>query len=324
MIRLITVLGALCTAAATLTASPATAADYPVRPIRLVVPFGPGGITDVIARQVAKGLGDKLGQQVVVDNKPSAGHIVAMQTVAQASPDGYTILLGSNTGFTVAPHMYKGLGFDIGAFQPIAPINTAPTVLLARPDFPANNLTDFIKMVKARPGVMNYGSFGIGSSAHLGMEAFKSDTGIQITHIPYKGDAPGLLALMAKEVDVAYITLFSAQSRIKAGEFKAIGTLQNEKLVNFPNVQTTLEAGSKNAGMPVWIAFFATPGTPADVMKKLEEATRSVTASAEFKDFLRSRGAEPMEMSNQQLMRFIQDQSSKVGPIVQSIGLKPQ
>ena len=317
------ILGALlCSSAAVLSAAPAHAADYPVKPIRLIVPFGPGGITDVIARQAAKSMGDKLGQQIIVENKPSAGHIVAMQTLAHAQPDGYTILLGSNTGFTVAPHMYKNLNFDIGAFQPIAPINTAPTVLLARPDFPANNLSDLVKLAKAKPGTLNYGSFGVGTSAHLGMEIFKKDTGIEMTHIPYKGDAPGLLALMAKEVDVAYITLFSAQARMRAGEFKALGTLQNERISSFPNVQTTAEAGSRNAGMPVWIAFFATPGTPPDVMKKLEDATRATVASADFKEFLRSRGAEPMEMSNAQLMRFIEDQSAKAGPIVQAIGLK--
>lgn len=163
------------------------------------MPFGPGGITDLIARQAALGMAEKLGQPVIIENKPSAGHIVAMQTVAQATPDGYTILLGSNTGFTVAPHMYKNLPFRIDTLQPIAPINTAPTVLLARPDFPANNLTELIQYIKDNPGKLNYGSFGIGTSAHLGMEIMKSDLGLNIMHIPYRGDAQGLLALKARK-----------------------------------------------------------------------------------------------------------------------------
>lgn len=315
--------GLLCAASAVLSTAHAQAANFPVKPIRIVVPFGPGGITDIIARQVAKGMGERLAQQVVIENKPSAGHIVAMQTVSQAQPDGYTILLGSNTGFTVAPHMYKNLGFDINGLQIIAPINTAPTVLVARPDFAASTLGDLVKMAKAKPGAMNYGSFGVGSSAHLGMEIFKKDTGIEITHVPYKGDAPAFLALMGKEVDVAFITLFSAQSRIRNGEVKALGVLQADRVPAFPAIQTTVEAGSKNADIPVWIAFFAPPGTPRDIMKKLEDTTRAVVATPEFVEFLRGRGVEPWSISNTQLAQFIQTQSAKIGPIVQAIGLKP-
>lgn len=247
-----------------------------------------------------------------------------MQTVAQATPDGYTILLGSNTGFTVAPHMYKNLPFRIDTLQPIAPINTAPTVLLARPDFPANNLTELIQYIKDNPGKLNYGSFGIGTSAHLGMEIMKSDLGLNIMHIPYRGDAQGLLALKAKEVDIAYITLFSAQARIRAGEFKALGVLQNDRLTAFPDIQTTVEVGSKNSGMPVWIAFFAPPGTPDAVMRKLESATRSASTAPAFVEFLHNNGVEPWNPSNQDLMRFIQDQLNRSGPIIQEIGLQPQ
>lgn len=224
----------IATIALLMAASSAHADTFPSRPIRLIVPFGPGGITDLIARQAALGMAEKLGQPVIIENKPSAGHIVAMQTVAQATPDGYTILLGSNTGFTVAPHMYKNLPFRIDTLQPIAPINTAPTVLLARPDFPANNLTELIQYIKDNPGKLNYGSFGIGTSAHLGMEIMKSDLGLNIMHIPYRGDAQGLLALKAKEVDIAYITLFSAQARIRAGEFKALGCCRTTASRPFP------------------------------------------------------------------------------------------
>lgn len=314
----------IATIALLMAASSAQADTFPSRPIRLIVPFGPGGITDLIARQAALGMAEKLGQPVIIENKPSAGHIVAMQTVAQAAPDGYTILLGSNTGFTVAPHMYRNLPFRIDTLQPIAPINTAPTVLLARPDFPASNLTELIKYIKDNPGKLNYGSFGIGTSAHLGMEIMKSDLGLNIMHIPYRGDAQGLLALKAKEVDIAYITLFSAQARIRAGEFKALGVLQNDRLSAFPDIQTTVEVGSKNSGMPVWIAFFAPPGTPDAVMRKLESATRAASTAPAFVQFLHNNGVEPWNPSNQDLMRFIQDQLKRSGPIIQEIGLQPQ
>ncbi|MDP3139453.1 MAG: tripartite tricarboxylate transporter substrate binding protein [Burkholderiaceae bacterium] len=324
MSRVQTFFAALLCAIAVVSAPLASATDFPVKPIRIIVPFGPGGITDVIARQVAKGLADKLGQQVIIDNKPSAGHIVAMQTVAQAPPDGYTLLLGSNTGLTVAPHLYKNLNFDIASLQPISPINTAPTVLVARPDFPGSSLADLVRLAKARPGALNYGSFGVGSSAHLGMEIFKKDMGIEVTHVPYRGDAPVYLALMGKQVDVAFITLFSAQQRIRSGEVKALGVLQADRIPAFPNIQTTVEAGSRNSDLPVWIAFFATPGTPRDVLKKLEDSTRSVVSAPEFAEFLRSRGAEPWLITNAQLMQFIQSQSAKIAPMVQAIGLKAE
>jgi tripartite-type tricarboxylate transporter receptor subunit TctC len=317
------VLATLLLAASAGAAPLAQAADYPVKPIRLLVPFGPGGITDVIARQAAKAMGDQLGQQIVVENKPSAGHIVAMQTTAQAQPDGYTILLGSNTGINVAPHLYKNIGFDISSLQLIAPVNTAPTVLVARPEFPGNSLADLVKIAATKPGGVNYASFGVGSSAHLGMEIIKKDIGLEATHVPYRGDAPVYTAVMGKEVDVGFMTLFSAQQRLRSGELKALATLQADRIRAFPNIQTTVEAGAKNSDLPVWIAFFAPPGTPRDVMKKLEDSLRSVVASAEFTEFLRSRGAEPLTISNAQMMQFIQSQTNRIGPIVQAIGLKP-
>ncbi|HEY9281020.1 MAG TPA: tripartite tricarboxylate transporter substrate binding protein [Eoetvoesiella sp.] len=311
-----------CTALSVLSLSPVYAADYPNRSIKLIVPFGPGGITDIIARQVAKGLSEKLGQSVVIENKPSAGHIVALQTVARAKPDGYTILLGSNTGFTSTPHRYKNLDFDVNSFPVIAPINISPTVLLARPEFPADSMTDFVKLAKSKPGVLNYGSFGVGTSAHLGMEIFKKDTGIEVTHVPYKGDAPGIMALLSKEVDVVFNTLFSAQERIRSGEVKALGVLQADRLVKYPSIQTMVEAGSKNADMPVWIAFFASPGTPKEIVKILGDATRSVVSSAEFDEFLEKRGNIPMALSNEELLEFIRVQSDRIGPIVGSLGLQ--
>ncbi|MEJ7931634.1 tripartite tricarboxylate transporter substrate binding protein [Ramlibacter sp. AN1015] len=318
------VLAAMVSVAALATPLHAMAADaYPTRPIRLLVPFGPGGITDLIARQLAQGMGAKLGQQIVVENKPSAGHIVAMQTTVQAAPDGYTVMLGSNTGLTVAPHMYKDLGFDVGSLQLIAPVITAPTVLVARPEYPANNMADLVRIAKSKPGGINYASFGAGSSAHLGMEIIKKDLGLEATHVPYRGDAPVYTALMGKQVDVGFMTMFSAKQRLETGELKALATLQAERMPGYPSIQSTVEAGAKNSNLPVWIALFAPPGTSPAIMTKLEEVTRSVVASDEFGQFLRSRGAEPMTMTNARMHEFIKSQSAKIEPIVQEIGLKP-
>lgn len=300
------------------------ASDYPARPIRLIVPFGPGGITDIIARQVAKGLGERLGQPVIVENKPGAGHVLAMQTVATAQPDGYTILFGSNTGFTIAPHVYKNLGYDvIKSFTLIAPIYASPVVLLARPDFPANSLTEFVNLAKSKPNTLNYGSYGAGTSAHLSMEIFKKDMGIDVLHIPYKGDAGAIQALLSKDVDVAFITMFSAGSRIRSGELKAIGLFQSERVASLGSIQTTAEAGSKNADFPTWGALFVPAATPTDIVQRLQEATRSVTSQKQYQDFLRDRGTEPLQTENAKLLQFMHDQSSRIAPLVTTIGLKP-
>lgn len=319
--RLFTCLSLLALPVSTAIAAADTAGDYPNRPIRVIVPFGPGGITDTIARQLAKGVSEQLGQSLVVENKPGAGHIVSLQAGAQAAPDGYTILLGSNTGFTVSPHRYKDLGFDVKDFPVIAPINTSPTVLLARPDFPADSLQELVALAKQKPGVLNYGSFGAGTSAHLGMEIFKKDMGIDMVHVPYKGDAPAITALLSNEVDVVFNTLFSAQQRIESREVKVLGVLQAERVPTHPKIQTTVEAGSKNADIPVWIALFAPPGTPAPIVGKLEQAVRSVVASAEFGEFLSNRASQPMLMSNDELREFIHVQSDRIGPIIDEIGL---
>jgi tripartite-type tricarboxylate transporter receptor subunit TctC len=302
----------------------AVAQEFPNKPIRLLVPFGPGGITDIVARQLAKGMGEKLGQQVVVENKPSAGHVVSMQTVAHAQPDGYTIMIGSNTGFSVTPHLFKNISFDIKDFKLIAPVISSPPVLLARPDFPANSLSEFIKLAKSKPGAINYASYGMSSSAHLAMEILQKDTGIKLVHVPYKGDASATVALMGKEVDVAINSMFSAQSRIRSGEMKALAVFQSDRFSSLPSVQTPAEVGSKKAALPIWLAVFAPAGTPRDVMDKLEKATRSVTLQQEFKDFVRNRGSDPLDVDNARFMQIIQEESSNIGVIVNAMGLKPE
>lgn len=302
----------------------AIASDYPTKPVKLLVPFGPGGITDIIARQLAKGLGDKLGQPVIIENRPSAGHIVSMQAVARSQPDGYTIMVGSNTGFSVTPHLYKNANFDTKDFKLIAPIISSPAVLLARPDFPANSLSELIKLAKSKSGSFTYASYGMASTAHLGMEVLKKDMGIEFVHVPYKGDASATLALLGKEVDVAVNSMFSAQSRIRSGELKALGVFQAEPIPGMPSIQTSASAGSKKSALPIWLALFAPAGTPKEITEKLEQASRSVISQQGFKDFVRSRGSEPIEMENSKFLQVIQEESSTIEAIIRAIDLKPE
>jgi tripartite-type tricarboxylate transporter receptor subunit TctC len=304
--------------------SSAIALDFPTRPIKLLVPFGPGGITDVVARQLARGLGEKLGQPVVVENRPSAGHVVSMQAVARAEPDGYTLMIGSNTGFSVTPHLYKNISFNTKDFKLIAPVISSPPVLLARPDFPANSLSEFIKLAKSKPGGITYASYGMSSSAHLAMEILQKDLGISLVHVPYKGDASATTALLAKEVDVAINSMFSGQSRVRSGELKALAVFQSERFSPLASVQTPSDVGSKKAALPIWLALFAPAATPKDIVDKLEKASRAIISHSEFKEFVRGRGSDPIEVDNSKFMQIIQDESNSVGAIVNSMGLKPE
>ena len=201
---------------------------------------------------------------------------------------------------------------------------SSPPVLVARPDYPANTLDEFLKLAKSRPGAINYASYGMSSSAHLAMEILQKDTGMNLVHVPYKGDASAVTALMAKETDVALLSMFSAQSRIRGGEFKALAVFQAERFSGFPNVQTPAEVGSPKSALPIWLALFAPAGTPRDVVEKLEKAARSVIQHPDFKEFTRSRGSEPIELDNDRFMQAVANESTSIGAVVNAMGLKPE
>ena len=314
----------IATIALLMAASSAHADTFPSRPIRLIVPFGPGGITDLIARQAALGMAEKLGQPVIIENKPSAGHIVAMQTVAQATPDGYTILLGSNTGFTVAPHMYKNLPFRIDTLQPIAPINTAPTVLLARPDFPANNPTELIQYIKDNPGKLNYGSFRHRHQRASGHGDHEERPGPEHHAHPLPRRCAGPAGPEGQGSGHRLYHAVLGPGAHPGRRIQGAGRAAERpphRLSRHPDHRRSRLEELGHAGL---IAFFAPPGTPDAVMRKLESATRSASSAPAFVEFLHNNGVEPWNPSNQDLMRFIQDQLNRSGPIIQEIGLQPQ
>lgn len=318
---------ALLAAGAIFSSSPLTAlaADYPSRPIKIVVAFGPGGLSDLTTREIARLMSVKLGQPVLVENKPSAGQVVGMQTVFNAAPDGYTLLLGSTTGFSIAPQMFRNMNLEPARFVPVGPISTTPNVLIALPDFPANNLKDLKAYAKTRKDPFTYGSIGIGTTTHLGMEIFRKGAGFEATHVPYKGDAPALLALKSREVDTAVITLFSAQARIKSGEVKAIGVFQSSPPVkDLPAVQTVTQAGAPDADLPSWVGLFAPPNTPKAVIAKLEPVLREAVASPSFQEFLVKHGGLPMDLDNKQFLSLIAKQSAQLGGLVRSLNLQPE
>lgn len=299
------------------------AADYPSRPLKIILPMGPGGLSDLTTRQLGRLLEAKLGQPVIVDYKPSAGAVVAMQATANAAPDGYTLLLGSTTGFAITPWLFNNVKFDPAKFVAVSPISTTPNVLVALPDFPANNFKELAALAKTREHPITYGSIGVGTSTHLGMEIFRIGAKFEATHVPYKGDAPALFAVKSREVDTAVITMFSAQARIKSGELKALGIFQARPFHNLPDIQTTTQAGVPEADLPGWVGLFAPPGTPTSIIAKLEPFAREVIASAEFQAFLASNGSESMQLDNKNYVAMIARQSAQLGAIIKKLKLQP-
>ncbi|QQX86636.1 tripartite tricarboxylate transporter substrate binding protein [Cupriavidus necator] len=299
------------------------ASDFPSRPIKIVVAFGPGGMNDLTARELARRVQSKLGQPVVIENKPGAGQIAAMQAVAGSPADGYTLLFGSVTGFSLTPHLFKNIPVNPSKFIPVVPISVTPTVLVTMPDFPANSLTDLVKYAKGRSTGLNYASTGVGASAHIAMAVYAKATGINANHIPYKGDITALTAVRSREVDVAALSLFAALPRIKSGELKAIGIFQDLPARSLPKVQIPSQAGVPDASIPSWIGLFAPPNTPTDVVHKLETATRAVISLPEFQQFLTERGSEPLDMDNKGFSEYISRISTRAGKAIRNLNLQP-
>lgn len=264
---------AACLLAASLASLPAFAAGFPDKPVTLVVPYPPGGATDTIARIVAKGMTQRLGQTVLVDNKAGAGTAIGAGAVAHAAPDGYTLLISSNTTFTVNPALKAKLPYDAQkSFESIGLIGTSPLVLLAHPTLPAGNVKELIALAKAKPGQLSYGSFGNGTTSHFAGEMFKIVTGTDILHVPYKGSAPAMTDLIGGQVQLTFDTNVAALPMLQAGKVKALAVTSAKRSPSMPNVPTVAEAGHPDYAMEPWITIVAPRGLPEPVQKALGTA----------------------------------------------------
>jgi len=255
----------------------AQAPAWPERPLRLVVPFAAGGATDLLGRLLAVGLGEKLGQPVVVENKPGASTVVGANQVARAAPDGYTLLLAASTTLTLNPAIRQHLGYDpIKSFTPLGLVADMSLVLVANPDAQVNSLKDLVTQAKAHPDKFSYGSFGTGSSVHFGGEMLKSATGIRMVHVPFNGSAPSLTALTGGQVQVAVDTVVASLPLIKGGKIRPVAVLSPQRLPALPQVPTVAESGYPGFQMGTWFALLAPAGLPAPVQQKLEKALAEV------------------------------------------------
>ena len=286
-------------------ASPVGAQTWPTRPIKLVVPFPPDGLIDNMARLVAPKLAQELGQPIVIDNKPGAGGNLGAGEASRAAPDGYTLLMASPP-LTINPALYKKLPYEPKQIVPIGLLGRVPNVLVVNPASGIQSLADLTARVKARPGQLNYASNGQGTSLHLSAELYKSLAGGFVTHIPYRGAAAGLTAVMADEVSLMFDNLPSALGLIQGGKLKALAVTTPQRSSALPNVPTMEEAGLKGYQVFAWFGLAAPAGLPAAVQQKLEQSLERVAQQPEVKAAMQKAGAEPTWVNAQGMASFMQ------------------
>jgi tripartite-type tricarboxylate transporter receptor subunit TctC len=302
----------------------ALADDYPSRPIRLIIPFPPGGSNDVVGRIVANQLGQKLGQTVFVDNRTGAGGIVGTDVAAKATPDGYTLLIIS-IAHAVDPFIYKNEPFDpIKDFAPVAILATGTNVLTVNPDVPVHSLKELLDLAKSKPGFLNYASAGIGSFQNLSGELFKLLAGVDIVHVPYKGGGPSMLAVIAGEAQVMFSSIVQTVPNIQAGRLRALATGGAARSPILPDLPTIAEAGVPNYVASDWWGILAPAGTPAPIIDKLYGTIEEVLRSEDTKRNLDQQGATPLYKSTAEFGAYIKDEMTKWGPVVQKAGMKPE
>jgi tripartite-type tricarboxylate transporter receptor subunit TctC len=303
-------------AALLLAAAGASAQDWPNKPVRLVVPFPPGGGTDTVARPLAARLTQVLGQQFVIENRGGAGGTIGAATVAKAAPDGYTVLLYSVHG-AVAASAYKNLSYDLE--KDLMPVTTAaifPDVLVAATRVPAKTLPELIAFAKANPGKINCGSAGNGTSRHLSCEMFKLQAGIEATHVPYKGTGPATAALLAGEIDYIFEALGSAASHIRAGTVRPIVVTSARRSPSFPDIPTAMESVMPAFEVTSWYGLWVPAGTPRAVVQKLHAAVAKVFEDAEMRELWFKLGAEPGGASPEEFRDLVARDVAKWGRVV--------
>ena len=263
--------------------SGAHAQGYPSKPVRIIVPYPAGGGIDIMSRLIGQRLAQRLGQSVVVENKPGAGTLVAAETVARAAPDGHTLLVTTDATITINPHLYAKLPYDpVKDFAPITQLVLLNQMLLANPQVPASNLKELIAYAKANPGKLNYASYGVGSQPHLAMEILKNQAGIDIVHVPYKGIPQAVPAAIAGEVQLTFSGAASSQAHIKAGRLKALAIGGTKRLGIVPDVPTFAEAGFPDVPANAWFGLFAPAGTPREVIATLHAEVTRILRDPDF------------------------------------------
>jgi tripartite-type tricarboxylate transporter receptor subunit TctC len=297
--------------------------SYPSRPVRIVVPSPPAGGTDIIARVLAQHFA-KLGQQFIVENRPGAGNMIGIESVARAPADGYTLLMVAST-LALNSVLYKKVSYDpVRDFAPITLTATAPNVLIVNPSVPAKTVGEFIALAKSRPGEMTYGTPGIGTAPHMGMELLKSMAGIDLRHIPYRGTAPAVTDIISGQIHAMFANALTARPQVDAGKVRALGVSGPKRIEAMPDVPPVAEAGVPGYAAMQWYGLLAPAGTPADILALLQAEAVKGLHTQEMKEKLATDGAEPIGTSSAEFAALIASELDKWTKVARAAKIEPQ
>ena len=302
---------------------PVAAQDYPTKPIRLIIPFPPGGSNDVVGRMIALQLGERLGRQVIVDNRGGAGGIIGTEAASKAAPDGYTLLIIS-IAHAVSPWLYK-LQYDpIKSFVPVSILASGPNVLVVHPSLGVHSVTELIALAKEKPGQLNYASAGIGSFQHLGGELFKLTAGIDMVHVPYKGGGPAMTDVLGGYTKIMFSSMVQTTPFVLNGQLRALGTSGARRNPALPDVPTIAEAGLPGYEATNWWGVVAPAGTPPEIVEKLHTELAAVQESPKTKEQFAAQGADIVQMTSAEFGIFIEKEINKWERVVKEAGIKAE
>jgi tripartite-type tricarboxylate transporter receptor subunit TctC len=309
---------------AALAAPHAFAQSYPSRTVRLILPFPAGGPTDILGRAIGQKLSEQLGQPVVADNRPGAGGNLGAEQAAKAPPDGHTLLL-SSPSISISPSLYKKMPYDPQKdLAPVSLVAGIPNVMVVHPTVPARTLREFVQLAKARPGKLNFGSGGAGTTNHLASELLKTLTKVDMVHVPYKGSNQAMLALLGGEVDMVVIAVSPALPQIEAGKVRALAVLNEKRVPTLPNVPTSREAGIDNFVVSVWYGILAPGGTPRDIVNRLNADLGKVVKAQDVKERLAQAGVEPLHSTPEHFAGFIRSEATRYAQVIRNAGIMPE
>jgi tripartite-type tricarboxylate transporter receptor subunit TctC len=302
---------------------PAFAQAYPAKPLRLIIPFPPGGSNDVVGRMVAAQLSARLGQPVVVENQGGAGGLIGAEMAAKAAPDGYTLLLVS-VAYAFNPAIYK-LPYDPAtAFAPVAMLGAGPVVIAVTPSLPVANVKELVAYAKSKPGQLNYATAGVGSFQHLAAELFRQQTATDMVHVPFKGGGPAMMDVIAGNTQVAIGSLIQMLPQIKAGRLKALGVGNATRIPALPDLPTVSESGVPGYEVTNWWGIVVPAGTPRAAIERLHRELQGVVSSAETRKRFEAEGAEPRQMGPEEFGRYITAETARWGQVVKAAGIKAE
>lgn len=304
-------------------ASTAAVQPFPAKPIRMLVPYPPGGSADMLARNLAAAMFRDLGQAVVVENRPGAGTALGTREVATAPGDGYTLMIGTVTSHAMNPALNPGIGYDpIKHFTPIAPVATIPFALVTRSSLPVKSYDDLIALSRAKPGTLSYASAGVGTSNHLAGELLQSMTGIKLNHIPYKGSAPALNDLLGGHVDLMFDLVLTATKQVQAHTLRALAVTSAKRSTQMPDVPTFAELGLPAFDVSAWFGIFAPAGVPSDVVEKLNASIRAAIRSPDMAKQLAASGVDPMDGSAADFAQLVGNDFRKWTDVIRERGIQ--